>query len=72
MRLDHDLGGESEVGTGYDVLTWIEERVATDEAYQPPIVHIHTSNIGARARMESAVQGIANFIARREAGSAGS
>ena len=27
IDLDHDLGVESEVGTGYDVLTWIENQV---------------------------------------------
>ena len=28
---DHGLGPEDEVGTGCDVLKWIEERVALDE-----------------------------------------
>jgi hypothetical protein len=65
VSLDHDLGEESEVGTGYDVLVWIEERVASDENYHPPILHVHTSNIAARERMESAVQGIANLVRRR-------
>ncbi len=68
VSLDHDLGEESEVGTGYDVLVWIEGRVAFDETYQPPVIHIHTSNIGARDRMESAVRGIANLLARRTDG----
>lgn len=67
VSLDHDLGEESEVGTGYDVLVWIEEQVASDDAYQPPILGIHTSNIGARDRMESAVQGIANLVQQRRA-----
>jgi hypothetical protein len=60
--LDHDLGPEAEVGTGCDVLKWIEERVTLDQTYQPPVIHIHTSNIGARDRMESAVQGIATSL----------
>lgn len=68
VSLDHDLGDEAEVGTGYDVLTWIEERVALDEAYEPPVIHIHTSNIGTRDRMESAVVGIANLLLRRSTG----
>jgi len=66
VSLDHDLGEETEVGTGYDVLRWIEERTASDDAYQPPAIHIHTSNIGARDRMESAVRGISNLVDRRE------
>jgi len=70
VSLDHDLGPEDEVGTGYDVLKWIEERVALDETYRPPMIHIHTSNIGARDRMESAVHGIESLIDRR--GSRGS
>ena len=68
VSLDHDLGPEDVVGSGYDVLKWIEERVALDETYQPPVIHIHTSNIGARDRMESAVQGITNLLARRTDG----
>jgi hypothetical protein len=68
VSLDHDLGPEDEVGTGYDVLKWIEERVTLDETYQPPAIHIHTSNIGARDRMESAVDGIENLLRRRDAG----
>ena len=68
VSLDHDLGEEAEVGTGYDVLLWIEEHVALDEAHVPPVIHIHTSNIGARDRMESAVRSIASLIARRGGG----
>ena len=68
VSLDHDLGEAAEVGTGYDVLLWIEERVALDDAYVAPVVHIHTSNIGARERMESAVRGIASLIAKRTGG----
>lgn len=66
VSLDHDLGEEAEVGTGYDVLKWIEEKVAFDDAFEPPVIHIHTSNLGARDQMESAVQGIANLLTRRE------
>jgi Cyclic-phosphate processing Receiver domain len=62
VSLDHDLGDEAVVGTGYDVLLWIEERVATDPGYEPPMIHIHTSNIGSRGRMESAVQGIQRLV----------
>ena len=65
VSLDHDLGEGEDVGDGYDVLLWLEERVATDDAYQPPAIHIHTSNIAARDRMESAVKGIESLLARR-------
>ena len=65
MSLDHDLGDPNQTGSGYDVLLWIEERVATDDDYFPPTIHIHTSNIGARDRMENALAGISRLIARR-------
>jgi len=48
LSLDHDLGDERQVGSGYDVLLWIEERAATDDAYTPPLIHVHSSNIVAR------------------------
>ncbi|MDE1348062.1 cyclic-phosphate processing receiver domain-containing protein [Vibrio aestuarianus] len=34
ISLDHDLG-DDEHGTGYDVVLWIEEAVAT-RGFQPP------------------------------------
>lgn len=67
--LDHDLGENEGVGTGYDVLRFIEERVVFDDTYEPPIIHINTSNLGARDKMELGLQGIANLIARRDGGS---
>lgn len=66
VSLDHDLGEEGDVGTGYDVVLCIEERVALDPDYEPPIIHVHTSNVGARDRMEAAVRGIESMLARRD------
>lgn len=57
LSLDHDLGNELEVGTGYKVLTWIEERVAL-EGFVPPIIKIHTSNVSAKGKMGQAVRSI--------------
>lgn len=65
VSLDHDLGEDSNVGSGYDVLVWIEQRTALDETYRPPVIHIHTSNTGALRRMEAAVKGIESLVARR-------
>ena len=56
VSLDHDLG-DDERGTGYDVILWIEEAVAT-EGYQPPEIRIHSANSSARKKMEL---GIANI-----------
>lgn len=56
LSLDHDLGDDSK-GTGYDVLLWIEEQVATSD-YNPPKISIHTANPSARIKMESALESI--------------
>jgi len=56
ISLDHDLGDDKR-GTGYDVLTWIEKEVVL-KGFNPPIINIHTANISARKKMESAVKSI--------------
>jgi len=53
LSLDHDLGPEKEVGTGYTILNWIEERVVLNN-FVSPVIRIHTSNISARIKMEQA------------------
>jgi hypothetical protein len=61
ISLDHDLGlatPESE-RTGYDVLLWLEEAVATGTWTQAlPVIHIHSANSVGRRRMEQAVASI--------------
>ena len=49
ISLDHDLGND-ERGTGYDVIRWIEEAVAT-QGFEPPEIKIHTANSSAREKM---------------------
>lgn len=56
LSLDHDLGNDAR-GTGYDVLLWIEEAVATRD-FDPPVIQVHTANPPARNRMLSAVASI--------------
>lgn len=63
VSLDHDLG--EDVGTGYDVVTYIEERVHTDEEFMPPAIHVHTANSAARLRMNAGVKAIAAAVGRR-------
>jgi hypothetical protein len=53
--LDHDLGDETIVGDGNQVLLWLDERSFLDEDFPIPEVHVHSSNTGARPRMELAV-----------------
>jgi hypothetical protein len=56
VSLDHDLGND-ERGTGYDVVLWVEEAVAT-RGFVAPILTVHSANSSARAKME---QGIAKI-----------
>lgn len=56
ISLDHDLGND-EIGTGYDVLTWIEEQVVTNQ-YSAPKIKVHSANPAARQRMEQAIRSI--------------
>ena len=56
VSLDHDLGDDAR-GTGYDVLTLIEEMVAT-QGFAPPLILIHTANPAARERMRRACEAI--------------
>ncbi len=41
LSLDHDLGDDAH-GTGYDVLTWIEEAVAI-RGFHPPRISVHSA-----------------------------
>lgn len=60
ISLDHDLGND-EVGTGYDVLTWLEAQVFNDPSYPVPKIHVHSANSSARIRMLSAIESINRF-----------
>ena len=57
ISLDHDLGDDVTYGTGYDVLTWVEEQVALN-GFEPPAIRIHSANVVGRARMEQAIASI--------------
>ncbi|MBK1884723.1 hypothetical protein JIN85_20090 [Luteolibacter pohnpeiensis] len=56
ISLDHDLGDDAR-GTGYDVVLWIEEAVAT-AGFHPPLIRAHSANSSARAKMESGIESI--------------
>lgn len=62
LSLDHDLG-DDERGTGYDVLVWIEEAVATT-TFIPPDISVHSANSSARVRMMAAVHSIERLALR--------
>lgn len=56
ISLDHDLGDDTR-GTGYDVVKWIEEAVAT-RGFIPPKITIHSANPAARERMEAGIRNL--------------
>ena len=64
ISLDHDLGDDT-VGTGYDVLKWIEKRVVL-YGYVPPEILIHTANPAARLRMLAALDQIEKLVQRNK------
>ncbi len=58
VSFDHDLGDALANGTGYDAVCWLEERAMNDPSFMIPIVHIHTANPSARAKMVQAADNI--------------
>ena len=56
ISLDHDLG-DDERGTGYDVVMWIEEAVAT-RGFVPPVIRVHSANPSARLKMLAGIDAI--------------
>jgi hypothetical protein len=60
ISLDHDLG-DDEHGTGYDVILWIEEAVATQD-FQPPLIRVHSANSSARQKMEFGIANIQRLL----------
>jgi hypothetical protein len=66
LSLDHDLGlpaGEREL-TGYDVVTWIEEAVVTEEFVPPADIRVHSSNASAALKMERGIESIKQLSKR--------
>lgn len=63
ISLDHDLG-DDERGTGYDVILWIEKAVAL-RGFRPPVIHVHSANSSARAKMEAGIAAISRLVTSR-------
>ncbi len=66
LSLDHDLGDDAH-GTGYDVLLWLEEAVAT-RGFLPPRVQVHSANSSARQKMLLAIARIERFAREQRGG----
>lgn len=68
MSLDHDLGiatPEAE-RTGYDVLGWLEEALATGTwKHAVPVMRIHSANPVGWRRMELAIASIQRLSKER-------
>lgn len=56
ISLDQDLG-DGDRGTGYDVILWIEEAVATSDFF-PPEIKVHSANSSARTKTEAGIKAI--------------
>ena len=54
ISLDHDLGDDQR-GTGYDVLSWIEEQVFMSSEFKCPELLVHSANPAAKTRMLAAI-----------------
>ena len=67
ISLDHDLGDDSR-GTGYDVILWIEEQVATGKMKTIPELKVHSANSSARLKMEAGIAKIEELTNLKKAG----
>jgi hypothetical protein len=56
LSLDHDLGDGN--GSGYDVLTWLEEQVYFGRMSCPKSIHIHSANPVGCQRMKQVISSL--------------
>lgn len=70
LSLDHDLGEDcsySNPRTGYDVITWMEQQVATNPNFQPPRrMVVHSANPVAKQRMKAGLRQIYKMTCKHE------
>lgn len=64
VSLDHDLGDNKP--TGYNLLTWFEERVVVEGISKIPEIRIHSANPVGRQNMERVVQSILKLAHKNE------
>lgn len=62
ISLDHDLGND-DIGTGYDVILWIEQEVHLN-GFKPPKMKVHSANSSARMKMQNGINAIECFISK--------
>ena len=58
ISLDHDLGDDENIGTGYDVVLWLEEQVFLHGNMDvcPDKISVHSANVSARGKMEAGIE----------------
>jgi hypothetical protein len=66
LDLDHDLGDEKIVGSGYDVLEWLEREVALEKFIPPSIINIHSANTSVYPKMELAIESIKKLAQKNQ------
>ena len=59
LSLDHDLGDDEGIGTGYDVVLWLEEQVFNGNKFENlETITVHSANVSARTKMEQGIEKI--------------
>ena len=56
LSLDHDLGDDENIGTGYDVVLWMEEQFFLNHYLPPENIAVHSANVSARVKMEAGIK----------------
>jgi hypothetical protein len=56
------------VGSGYDVLEWIENEVATNGFIPPEVIKIHSANSSVYPKMIFAIESIEKLAAKNKQG----
>ena len=62
ISLDHDLGDEAKVGSGYQVVCEMEDFVYNTRPAHLPYIHVHSANPIGRKRMEYGIKNIERMI----------
>ena len=62
ISLDHDLGDEEKVGSGYQVVCEMEDFVFNTRPSHLPYIHVHSANPIGRKRMEFGISNIKRMI----------
>jgi hypothetical protein len=64
ISLDHDLGDDELIGTGYDVVLWMEEAVVLGK-FTPPKINVHSANPAGSRRMRAGIKQIRKLYAAK-------